>query len=137
MTHRRVCALGVVAMTAVFGAPVAVAQDATVGRQLYEQHCALCHGADGQGDGPRAALIGPPPADLTQLAADGVFPLLRVVRQIDGRAPLAAHGGAMPAFGGAFEGDGPDVALPTASGQPVLMPQPLADIVTYLQEIQP
>lgn len=31
------------------------------GKMLYTINCASCHGADGQGDGPRAAGLNPPP----------------------------------------------------------------------------
>lgn len=35
------------------------------GAALFPQHCAACHGAGGAGDGPRAAQLTVPPADLT------------------------------------------------------------------------
>jgi putative copper export protein/mono/diheme cytochrome c family protein/peroxiredoxin len=35
------------------------------GLQLYADHCALCHGTEGYGDGPAAAGLRPRPADLT------------------------------------------------------------------------
>jgi putative copper export protein/mono/diheme cytochrome c family protein len=35
------------------------------GAALYPQHCASCHGPDGHGDGPAAAALAIPPADLT------------------------------------------------------------------------
>jgi putative copper export protein/mono/diheme cytochrome c family protein len=35
------------------------------GAALYPQHCAACHGAEGRGDGPDAAALPVPPADLT------------------------------------------------------------------------
>ncbi len=35
------------------------------GAALYPQHCAVCHGADGRGDGPAAKSLAWPPADLT------------------------------------------------------------------------
>jgi putative copper export protein/mono/diheme cytochrome c family protein/peroxiredoxin len=35
------------------------------GLQLYDDHCAVCHGAEGYGDGPAAAGLRPRPADLT------------------------------------------------------------------------
>jgi mono/diheme cytochrome c family protein len=35
------------------------------GQDLYAIDCAMCHGADGKGDGPIASLLTPKPADLT------------------------------------------------------------------------
>jgi mono/diheme cytochrome c family protein len=32
---------------------------------LYQQHCELCHGAEGRGDGPATARLPTPPADFT------------------------------------------------------------------------
>lgn len=36
------------------------------GQDLYMQYCQTCHGAQGRGDGPGAAGLTPPPADLRQ-----------------------------------------------------------------------
>ena len=38
---------------------------ATDGEELYRNYCAVCHGADGGGDGPAASSLDPPPTDLT------------------------------------------------------------------------
>jgi high-affinity iron transporter len=38
------------------------------GAALYRADCAACHGSSGEGDGPAAAGIEPPPADLTAAA---------------------------------------------------------------------
>ncbi len=35
------------------------------GAALYPQHCAVCHGVEGHGDGPAAKTLPMPPADLT------------------------------------------------------------------------
>ncbi|HKZ75863.1 MAG TPA: c-type cytochrome, partial [Actinomycetota bacterium] len=43
----------------------AQATDETRGKQVYEQKCALCHGASGKGDGPAAELLLPRPRDFT------------------------------------------------------------------------
>jgi hypothetical protein len=76
------------------------------------------------------------PADLTRLSAGngGVFPTGRVVRQIDGRDPVLAHGSPMPVFGPFFDGE--DAALKTPAGQPILTSRPLADLVAWLMTIQ-
>ena len=38
---------------------------ATDGEELYRNYCAVCHGAEGRGDGPAASSFDPPPPDLT------------------------------------------------------------------------
>ena len=35
------------------------------GKPLFEQNCAPCHGIEGNGKGRLAAMLNPPPADLT------------------------------------------------------------------------
>jgi putative copper resistance protein D len=35
------------------------------GERLYEEHCVVCHGATGRGDGPEAGRLPKKPADLT------------------------------------------------------------------------
>ncbi|MEZ5675657.1 MAG: cytochrome c [Thalassovita sp.] len=117
-------------------AGAAPAQEAEIGRALYVKHCATCHGQAANGNGPMAPALVVQPKDLTRLSAEnnGEFPLLRVVRRIDGREPLVSHGSAMPVYGEFFEGD--DTALKTASGQPVLVSRAIADLVAYLLSLQ-
>lgn len=111
----------------------AFAQDADRGEALYVAHCATCHGLGGRGDGPMAGVLMIKPVNLTELAAanGGTFPLDRVVKRIDGRDPLVSHGSPMPVYGQFFDFDA-DAAL---SGQ-VPTVRPVADLVTYLQELQ-
>jgi mono/diheme cytochrome c family protein len=35
------------------------------GQNIYQDKCAICHGADGKGNGPAAAALSPSPADFT------------------------------------------------------------------------
>ena len=110
--------------------------DADEGRALYMEYCVTCHGAAGDGAGPMTGVLTVKPADLTALAAqdpDGRFPRARVVRRIDGRDPLVSHGSPMPVYGFFFEGR--DVALRTASGQPIMTSQPVADLVAFLEKL--
>lgn len=59
-------ALGALALFAAFAAP-ALAQggDSAKGATLYVKHCAACHGEKGDGQGPGAARLVPPPRDFT------------------------------------------------------------------------
>lgn len=116
--------------------PLMAEPDTTAGREVYFSLCAGCHGANAKGDGPLAGLMTVQPADLTALAAanNGVFPVFRVVRQIDGRDPLLAHGGEMPLYGRLFAF--PDGAVASESGQPILTAQPIADVAAWLKTIQ-
>jgi len=46
------------------------------GKLLYQQNCAVCHGAEGRGDGPGATGLTPPPANFLDSARmDNVTPL--------------------------------------------------------------
>lgn len=71
------------------------------GKAQFEANCASCHGAGGKGNGPIADLLKKSPPDLTQLAKknNGVFPIERLYRVIDG-AEVATHGTRdMPVWG--------------------------------------
>ena len=131
----RRAAFAMIALGLALGPPAA-AQDAGAGAALYGDFCAVCHGPAGRGDGPMAEALTVAPPDLTMLAEDGEFPVLRVARQIDGRDPLVAHGGEMPLYGQWFEGDGSDVAMTGPGGQPMMLSRPIADLIAYLMEIQ-
>jgi mono/diheme cytochrome c family protein len=46
------------------------------GKQMYDEYCAVCHGANAKGNGPAAAVLVPRPTDLTSLTSrnGGSFP---------------------------------------------------------------
>lgn len=83
------------------------------GADQYRMYCASCHGTTGRGDGPIAASLRPPPADLTLIAArnGGQYPEELVYQIIDGRKPMKGHGRSeMPAWGDAFSRSGDDAS---------------------------
>ena len=83
-----------------------IAQDVDVGRNEYLNSCASCHGPKAKGNGPLAELLTTALPDLTALAKtnNGVFPMERVHRVIDGRADVKAHGSRqMPVWGSRYE----------------------------------
>lgn len=72
------------------------------GEAVYERFCAACHGIQGAGDGPVADSLKVEVPDLRLLArrAGGTFPRDRVIRIIDGRHIIGAHGTrTMPIWG--------------------------------------
>ena len=80
------------------------------GNLLYKDHCAACHGMTGKGDGPAAAALKTPPADLTVLAKNnnGKFPDLKIVHILESGSDLKAHGSKdMPIWGPIFLSMGP------------------------------
>ena len=70
------------------------------GAALYQGHCAVCHGAEGAGDGPMAKLLVRGVPDLRSIDMSNKLELIEV---IDGRGMRAAHGTPdMPVWGWAF-----------------------------------
>ena len=116
--------------------PVAQAQDAAQGGEVFMQYCATCHGVEARGDGPMNSVLVIQPTDLTQLAAEngGTFPTSRVVARIDGRDPLVSHGSPMPIYGQFFEGRGKTIR--GEDGVMIMTSQPVIDLVAYLEGMQ-
>lgn len=80
------------ALLAAYPVPLAPtrAPDLNRGAALYAAHCASCHGALGDGKGPAAARLDPPPIDFTNLdraRLRSTFALYQVIGQgLDGTA---------------------------------------------------
>jgi len=75
------------------------------GADLYQEFCAVCHGAAAKGNGPAAGALKKSATDLTQLARKngGKFPTLAVQTSIKGDNSILAHGSAaMPVWGSVF-----------------------------------
>ena len=81
------------------------------GKELFHQHCSVCHGVDAKGNGsmydPQSAEPSRrvPPADLTVLSERnaGKFPADRVRDAIYSKGSIPAHGTPdMPAWGDVF-----------------------------------
>ena len=76
------------------------------GKDLYKAYCASCHGIDGKGHGPVAAVLKALLPDLTLIAKrnHGAFPKEELEKMIlGGKGSRAAHGSAdMPVWGPVF-----------------------------------
>jgi mono/diheme cytochrome c family protein len=131
MTH-----LPALALAAILAAGAALAQDAESGAVLFRDHCATCHGLAAEGDGPMTGVLSVQPPDLTLLAQTegGTFPLERVVRRIDGRDEVLAHGGPMPVYGMILGGE--SGMVDAFDGTPVFTTRAVVDIAVWLQTVQ-
>lgn len=120
------------------GAPARDALASETGRTLYVRYCASCHGVAGTGDGPARSAFKTPPTDLTGLAAraGGTFPFAEVMKAIDGRRQVAAHGSReMPVWGERFRGELEGKSHPERTT--LLMEREIVEYVATLQRRAP
>ncbi|HXZ78458.1 MAG TPA: cytochrome c [Terriglobales bacterium] len=100
------------------------------GKQMYDAYCASCHGLDGKGTGPAAALKDPIP-DLTKIKKhnQGTYPAAHVAEIIRGDVSVAAHGSKdMPVWG--------SVLLRVSDHHPAEVQQRIANLTGYIQSLQ-
>jgi len=120
----------VLGLTVVLCAPAFAADD--TGARLYFNHCAACHGDDGEGTGPVASSMRTAVPNLRTLAqrSGGVFPADAVAAYVDGRNLKTAHGDRqMPIWGDVFAGaDG------SATGRTVR--RRIAAVVEFISMLQ-
>ncbi|NRB34598.1 MAG: cytochrome c [Rhodobacteraceae bacterium] len=107
-----------------------------VGKDLFDAHCADCHGLSATGDGPKAASIDGGVPNLTTLATrnGGTFPTIDVMSYIDGYTRENSYAN-MPAFGEQLL-DAPTVLYDAGDGIPTPTPEPLVQVAEYLISIQ-
>ena len=100
-------------------------------KQMFENYCASCHGADGKGGGPAASALKVPPANLTTLAQmnGGKFPSMKVSSTLRGKTDLPAHGSKeMPVWGPLF--------LSVSKGHEGEVQQRIANLTKYIESLQ-
>lgn len=106
------------------------------GQALFVENCAVCHGADGTGNGEMARAMQTPPANLTLIAVrnNDVFPRSKVLSTIDGYAKSDIDSPGMPEFGALLQGD----LVPLDTGDGILTPTPrkMVALLEYLESIQ-
>ena len=101
------------------------------GKEMYTSYCAVCHGAEGKGNGPAADALKTPPSDLTQLSkkSGGKYPAPKVASAIRGDSGIGAHGNKeMPVWGPLFR----DIS----GGHEAEVDQRIANLVSYIKTLQ-
>jgi len=94
--------LFVVAVLALGMGSASAAEVRSPAQAAYLRYCSACHGEGGKGDGVASQTMRPHPTDLTALAKsnNGEFPSTKIIRVIDGRDSVRAHGDPnMPVWG--------------------------------------
>ncbi len=115
-----------------------------LGELEYLSNCGSCHGRDGKGEGPVAAVLTVKPSDLTLISKrfKGDFPKERIYKIIDGRDIVKAHGNSlMPVWGRRFtvmEYEAADAIayLPDDLDNQALVFGRIISLVEYLESIQ-
>jgi mono/diheme cytochrome c family protein len=77
-----------------------------LGKVMFKQYCAACHGLNAKGHGPARSALKVPAADLATLSKrhGGEFPYDYVTNVLRFGPGVAAHGsGDMPTWGGIFQ----------------------------------
>jgi mono/diheme cytochrome c family protein len=106
------------------------------GKELFHQHCSVCHGVGAKGNGsmydPESAEPSRrvPPADLTALSERnaGKFPADRVRDSIYSKGSIPAHGTPdMPAWGNVFY---------DLKSNPKRLEERVRDLTAYIESIQ-
>lgn len=117
----------------------AQAQPAMIGEALFQENCAVCHGAAGAGDGPVADLFAQKPRNLQLLAKEnnGAFPFSETYQAIDGTRQIGAHGNSeMPVWGDLFADEAnPHTFHPGIDTREIVQGRILS-LVYYLQTVQ-
>ncbi len=97
--------LSAIGATVLIWASHSVAAEPSKGIALYRGHCAVCHGIDGNGVGPKAAGMTPPPTNFRNKILMSAMPDSQLERGILAGKP----GTAMKGYGTVMNGQ--DVAV--------------------------
>jgi len=111
------------------GRPI-VSQSVANGQAIYRDHCAVCHGDRGKGNGPAAGALTPRPTDLTkETKRPGMFPAAHLTAVLKGTDVVVAHGApAMMIWGALFLAD--------AHGDQAVADARISDVVQFIASIQ-
>lgn len=129
-----------IALFSIAGAALAQSKAGRVdfGKREFEANCASCHGTSGKGSGPIADLLRKSPPDLTQLAKknNGVFPIERLYRVIDG-AEVPSHGSRdMPVWGHDYKVRAAEYYMDVPYDPEVYVRTRILSLLEYLNRLQ-
>ncbi len=103
--------------TGIIEPPLARKGNTDAGKRIFADYCAVCHGREGKGDGPLAAMFGPKPFDFTDKTGMGAKRNQDLYFAIFGGGEAIGKSTFMPTWGG------------------LLKEQEIWDVITYLRTI--
>jgi mono/diheme cytochrome c family protein len=116
---------------------------ADLGKAEYYSSCAVCHGLSGKGEGSFGEILKANMPDLTVIAKrnGGVFPVDRVMMNIDGRQTPRAHGTSeMPIWGRNYSNRGTEYLRGSPDSSPAAVEAyvrvRLLALIDYLYRLQ-
>ena len=124
-------------VTLFFGTADIAAEEELIGADEYRISCLSCHGVGGKGNGTMAQFLKVQPSDLTTITKknEGVFPLDKVYRTIDGRQGVTGHGERdMPIWGARYLRE--DAERYGSFGGDDVVRMRILELVYYIQAIQ-
>jgi mono/diheme cytochrome c family protein len=104
------------------------------GQEMYATYCAVCHGADGRGNGSATPALKVAPTDLTALSRrnGGMFPSAHVESVLKFGVGIPAHGSVdMPIWGDLMQ-----TLNNTSPDNAVVVHQRIVNLTSYLKQIQ-
>ena len=108
-----------------------------IGKAIYDERCAVCHGPGGKGDGEVGAMFEKVPGDLTKLQPENrFFPYMEVLAKIDGREVVMGHGTEMPIWGEYFMAEALEDRGVNSKDAAVIVNGRLAALLFYLATLQ-
>ncbi len=106
---------------------------ASSGKQMYVNYCAPCHGVDGRGQGPVAAVLKKQPANLALLAKNngGRFPSTHIMSVLEFGAANPSHDSLdMPVWGPMLGN------IDTTGAEPNVRALRIGNLSQYVQSLQ-
>jgi len=110
-----------------------------IGKEEFQNNCAICHGSSGKGDGSFVELLKQAPSDLTLISKrnGGSYPLIKVYDLIAGVEKVPSHGTQeMPIWGERYNQQIVQELGPMNTGPSPSVRERILELVFYIGTLQ-
>lgn len=130
--------LSLMALTLMSDVAYAQSGKLDLGKQEYQENCAICHAPNGKGGGPYTEFLTRSPPDLTQLTKNngGVFPVSRMYETIEGNT-VPSHGTRdMPIWGAQYRVKAAQYYVDIDYDQAAFVRARILALIEYISKLQ-